>query len=293
MDPDSPTPDSPKPTQVRIESQPISAADPLLSLAQVSVSDARATVAGKTTRAERWLPLLDVVTGAPPRFPTHFNLRHDRDSLILDLIAQTEMLRTRFSDRNAPLYEDDVVELFVDSLGSGLIYRELEISPAGVLFDARVFNQTDLTASARNVGAGSEGAERSLRLAFSDPRSEPQPSVQVLLDGREPDRGDSSRLARGLRVREWRVRLRLPMPWSDLADLADLTRKTDAANPTATPPIELRLNVFRIQRASIERGGPDPQSARDEFQAWCPTGRLDFHRPECFGSVVFSCEPPL
>jgi hypothetical protein len=40
---------------------------------------------------------------------------------------------------------------------------------------------------------------------------------------------------------------------------------------------EWRLNLYRIDRAED----------RDEYQAWSPTGRIDFHMPWSFGVLVF------
>jgi hypothetical protein len=50
--------------------------------------------------------------------------------------------------------------------------------------------------------------------------------------------------------------------------------------PPCLPPKpgdEWRLNVFRIDRTK----------KKNEFQAWSPTGRIDFHMPWHFGKLVF------
>jgi hypothetical protein len=44
-------------------------------------------------------------------------------------------LRTPFMNRDDPLWEADVVELFLDPSGRGTDYLELQVSPRGVIFD--------------------------------------------------------------------------------------------------------------------------------------------------------------
>ena len=45
--------------------------------------------------------------------------------------------------RDEPLYEEDVVEVFIDPFGGGTTYYEFEVSPRGVLFDALIHNTLD------------------------------------------------------------------------------------------------------------------------------------------------------
>jgi len=48
-----------------------------------------------------------------------------------------------YTKRDDPLYEEDVVELFIDEDGNGTHYLELEFSPANVIFDAQIINHGD------------------------------------------------------------------------------------------------------------------------------------------------------
>ncbi|MDI7267297.1 MAG: carbohydrate-binding family 9-like protein [Myxococcota bacterium] len=43
---------------------------------------------------------------------------------------------SQFTERDSPIYTQDVVEVFLDEDGDGRDYYEFEVSPAGVLFDA-------------------------------------------------------------------------------------------------------------------------------------------------------------
>ena len=45
-----------------------------------------------------------------------------------------------YDKRDDPLYEQDVVEVFIDEEGSGKEYFELEISPRNIVFDAIIRN---------------------------------------------------------------------------------------------------------------------------------------------------------
>lgn len=44
-----------------------------------------------------------------------------------------------------------------------------------------------------------------------------------------------------------------------------------------------RMNFYRIDR---------PKDGQDEYSAWSPTEWVNFHKPECFGEVVFSGSAP-
>lgn len=43
-----------------------------------------------------------------------------------------------YTDRDDPIYKEDVVEIFIDETGNGRFYKEIELSPRNVVFDARI-----------------------------------------------------------------------------------------------------------------------------------------------------------
>lgn len=217
--------------------------------------------------ASDWHPLLDVVTGATPDLATRFRVQLEPAALVVEVEAQCDVLRSPFDERNDPLYEADALELFLDPLGGGHIYRELEASPTGAMFDAWIVNRTDLERPE---------AKRELHTVF--PRAQRNsPSVQVRIDGRAPDSPDRKALRTGLRATSWAARWTIPLATAQLASGGVDSEDRAGALPVVTPPDDWRLNVFRIQHRG---SGADPI-----LQAWRPTGRRDFHRPEVFGPV--------
>ncbi len=209
-----------------------------------------------------WPTLRSVVDGAPCHYLTCFRFFHTEETLYLDVVANCRRLTTRFTDHNDPLHEDDVIELFLraPSAGThelqqpnstpGIRYLELQASPAGRLLDAWVSNRTDLEAL---------NTDRNLELAYNT-IGPSRPTVEALLDDHSPDQFSSADFAQGVNVRVWKVRFRIPLAGLELT-------QNRASNWTA--------NVFRIQRSA----------SGVEHQAWKPTGRIDFHRPECFGRL--------
>jgi len=52
-----------------------------------------------------------------------------------------------------------------------------------------------------------------------------------------------------------------------------------APNSSPQPGDTWRLNLYRIDALAPRQ---------QEFYAWCPTGIIDFHRPWCFGTLLFA-----
>lgn len=76
-----------------------------------------------------------------PRWPTRVEVAWDEAHLSVAFDCTDDDAWTTFTERDAPLWQQEVVELFLapgDAVPTE--YFEFEISPAGVLFDARVIN---------------------------------------------------------------------------------------------------------------------------------------------------------
>jgi hypothetical protein len=83
-------------------------------------------------------PLVASESGAPPRLSTSVAAYHDGRSLyVLFAGADDGEVVATMLQRDDPLYEEDVVELFI-APAEGNVYFEIEISPAGTIFDARI-----------------------------------------------------------------------------------------------------------------------------------------------------------
>jgi len=75
--------------------------------------------------------------GAPPRLSTSVAVWFDDEQLSILFSAADDHVEATHTSHDAPLYEQDVVEIFAapESLQH---YFELEVSPRGTLFDARI-----------------------------------------------------------------------------------------------------------------------------------------------------------
>lgn len=69
----------------------------------------------------------------PP--PTRVSVLWDRDFLYVRFVCEDHDVYTPFSDRDAPHYQGDVAEVFLDPVGDGRQYFEFELSPRGGIFD--------------------------------------------------------------------------------------------------------------------------------------------------------------
>lgn len=79
--------------------------------------------------------------GADPLQATTVRIAHDVDALLLRFDCQDRDIWATHSRRDAPLWEEEVVELFVaPGEDDPAHYVEIEVNPLGAIFDARVTN---------------------------------------------------------------------------------------------------------------------------------------------------------
>jgi hypothetical protein len=156
-----------------------------------------------------------------------------------------------YDQRDLPLYEEEVVEIFIDPDGDGQSYAEVEINPLNTVFDLL------LSKPWSQGGKGYDAWNPALLNA-----------VQVngtVGDAADVDQGWSAEIA---------------LPWTEL-----VSPLVDVPGSQPLPPQpgdEWRLNLYRYEQA--RRSG-----SKNEVQAsaWSPVGKVDFHVPERFGRVVF------
>ncbi len=86
------------------------------------------------------LRLTDARTGALPRLATSVRLAVRGAALCIRFDARDEGLVATLRDRDAPLWTEDVCEVFLapEDSHAPRRYYELEVNPLGTLFDARV-----------------------------------------------------------------------------------------------------------------------------------------------------------
>jgi len=172
-------------------------------------------------------PLIDVATGKQSRMSTTVQACWDSEALYVRFECEDDHVVSDYTKRDEPLYEQDVVEIFLDEAGTGRRYLELEISPRNVVFDAIVKND-----------GGSISVYTEWDAAGMETRVTAQENKRIY----------------------W---IKLPLLHF-------------AASPKQGT--EWRVNFYRIDES--------PEGDR-EFQAWSPTGAINYHIPDRFGKLVF------
>ena len=82
--------------------------------------------------------LVDAVTGRPTRLRTSFRLGLRNGILSVRFDGRDDGIVATHTQRDAPLWEEDVFEIFLSPEDPPRHYFEFEVNPLGTLFDARV-----------------------------------------------------------------------------------------------------------------------------------------------------------
>lgn len=156
-----------------------------------------------------------------------------------------------YDQRDMQLYEEEVVEIFIDPDGDGQNYAEVELNPLNTVFDLL------LSKPWSQGGKGYDAWNPALLSA-----------VQVsgtVGDAADVDQGWSAEIA---------------LPWTEL--VSPLVDVPGAMQLPPQPGEEWRLNLYRYEQARQNGRKNEVQAS-----AWSPVGKVDFHVPERFGRVVF------
>lgn len=89
------------------------------------------------------IQLVDTVTGQSVREPTEVRACWSSSAWYVQFRCTDHYVVSVFEKRDDPLYEQDVVEVFIDEEGDGHRYLEVELSPYNVVFDARIKREKD------------------------------------------------------------------------------------------------------------------------------------------------------
>ena len=200
------------------------------------------------------IDLVDVRFLSGDRYPTRrteARMLWDAQYFYFYFSAADPDVWSTYSQRDMQLYEEEVVEIFIDPDGDGQNYAEVELNPLNAVFD--------LLLSKPWSKSGKGYAEWNPALLSA---------VQImgtLNNLADVDQGWSAEIA---------------LPWEGLN-----SPLLDVPGPRALPPQpgdEWRLNLYRYEQ--VRQSG-----AKNEVQAsaWSPVGKVDFHVPERFGKVVF------
>ncbi len=88
------------------------------------------------------IELLETVTGARPAQRTSVRLLYDDEWLYLGFHAEDNYIWGTLTGHDDPIYDEEVVEAFIDPTGLLTSYYELEVSPLNTGFDALIINDT-------------------------------------------------------------------------------------------------------------------------------------------------------
>lgn len=104
--------------------------------------------------------LLEVVSGGQPRLGTHVRAAWNDWGVYYRFECEDDYILSTMTQRDDPIYEEDVVEVFMSVDGDLTRYFEFEFSPAGVLFDAKIVNDlSDLKGASIQVDTSWDSAE--------------------------------------------------------------------------------------------------------------------------------------
>jgi Carbohydrate family 9 binding domain-like len=187
------------------------------------------------------------IAWGPAKYSTSFRALWSDAGLYLRFDASDPDPWWTMTKRDEWLWQEEVVEIFLDIDGSGTNYAEVEISPGNVICDVRMV--TPWPDKQMDYSWNLEGIESRVRFA-SDA---------------------------GGRQTGWNATAFLP--WSGFKTLPS------AANVVLPPRAgqAFRFNVFRVERPN---GKQDPEKDAVEV-AWSPPDGPSFHVPAAFRSFVF------
>jgi len=188
------------------------------------------------------------VTWGPEPYPTRFRAVWSDLGLFLRFDATDPAPWHTMTQRDEHLWEEEVVEIFIDPDRSGRDYYELEISPANVTCDLRMISP------------------------WPDKKGDASWDLAGLVT-----RAHVNQDAAG-KTKGWTATAFLP--WSGFRSLP--SAKTVALPPK--PGDRWRFNLFRIKRPG---GKAAPEKGAVEV-AWSPSEEPSFHVPRVFRDLVFA-----
>ncbi len=194
-----------------------------------------------------------------PRYRTRAKMLWDSDYFYIAAELEEPHVWATLTEHDSVIFQDPDFEVFLDPDGDNHNYYEIEVNALGTLWDLR------LVKPYRNGGP----ALNSWHV--------PGLKVAVRVDGTLNDPSDTDG--------GWAVMLALP--WPALAEFAGCQ----------TPPADgdqWRVNFSRVEwDVTTESGAYRKVLDTPEHNwVWSPQGVVDMHRPEHWGYVQFSRQPP-
>lgn len=89
------------------------------------------------------VPLVDNVTGDPACLRSIVQMCRTDDYVHVRFECADDHIVATYGNRDDPIYKEDAVEMFIDEAGDGRMYKEFELSPRNVVFDALIRKEED------------------------------------------------------------------------------------------------------------------------------------------------------
>ena len=196
--------------------------------------------------------LVKTDTGQLPNKKTEAKMLWDDQYLYVGFICSDNDIWTTISDHDGPIYGEEVVEVFIDPDKDQKTYIELEVNPMNVLFDGFVIN----------------GKQQQLGIKVLLDWESRDLKHAVFIDGHLKTSHPNQRVEPSQPDQSWFCEMAIP--FSDCITAPNIPPKKGD---------EWRLNLYRIERGKIKK--------EDEYSAWSPTRKIDYHRPQHFGILRF------
>jgi hypothetical protein len=194
-----------------------------------------------------------------PRFRTRMKMLWDDENLYIAAQMEEPHVWATLTEHDSVIFHDNDFEVFIDPDGDSHLYAELEVNALNTTWDLL------LTRPYKDQGHALDAWEATgLKTA-------------VLVDGTLNDPRD--------RDKGWTVEI--AWPWKSLKELSSVK----------TPPgdqDQWRINFSRVEWRHEVAGGKyrRVKGLNEDNWVWSPQGVVDMHRPERWGVVQFSTQPP-
>ena len=209
-----------------------------------------------------------LISGADPRpkFPTEAAVVWDAENLYVAFACRDSEPWSRMKKRDDHLWEEEVVEVFLDPDGDGQNYAELEVNPENVVVDLLIPRPRAGTDTAIQWDiAGLQTAVERHSGGWTAEIAIPWKSLAAAAVSTAPKPGD--------RWRAGLYRIKRPGGVAKADQIAALAGQLKSAPNGQRAGIGEKLDQLR---------------ANDEYSAWSPTrAERGYHDPERFGILEF------
>ena len=191
------------------------------------------------------MSLLLTDTGVKPKLATAVKALWDDTYLYVGFHCEDHDIWANMTEHDAALWEEEVVEIFLDPGRVGTAYFEMVVNPLNVLTDVFVVNLGNRDRVFQPLRSWEcEGIVH---------------AVSIDGDPHDPESHDVS----------WTVEFAIPFE-----------QLVTAPNIPPENGDTWRGNFYRIEQ----------NADGDEYTAWSPTGAINYHVPDVFGTIAFSDE---